>query len=349
MTGTAETRHQMSAPGSRGAVLPTRPLGKTGLRLPVVWVGTATFGGLGSDPALHGLGVDPGQAPAILDAAFDAGMTVIDTADSYTGGTSERTIGAWLAGGTRSAQDVVVATKTGIRLPYPTRDLSPRHIEEAVRGSLQRLGVDRIDLLMSHRPDPATPVRVVVEKFAELIDRGVVGHVGACNVTAGEVEELLAAAAEAGLPRIEWVQNRFNVVMHAGQARVLQVCRANGLGYVAHSVLAGGVLGGRRVTDPVPAGSRLAVKPEVYDRYRTPEVSAAIEAFAREAAGVGLPVAVLAQAWVLNVPGVSAIVAGPQRPGHIPASVAAARLALDPELHERIGALFAEPYPSRQV
>jgi 1-deoxyxylulose-5-phosphate synthase len=343
LTGTAETRRQMAAPGSSRAALPTRPLGETGLRVPVVWVGTATFGGLGSDPALAGLGVDPVQAPAILDAAFDAGMTVVDTADSYTSGTSERTVGAWLAGGTRSARDVVVATKTGIRLPYPTRDLSPRHIEESVRGSLRRLRVDRIDLLMSHRPDPATPVRVVVEKFAELIDRGVVGHVGACNVTAAEIEALLAAAAGTGVPRIEWVQNRFNVAVHAGEAPVLRVCRANGLGYVAHSVLAGGVLGGRPVTDPVPTGSRLAVKPEVYDRYRTPEVSAAIAAFAREAEGLGVPVAALAQAWVMNVPGVSAIVAGPQRPGHIPASVAAARLALDPEQHERIGSLFAEP------
>ena len=340
MTGAAEHQHQVSAPGSRDTVLPARPLGETGLQLPVVWVGTATFGGMGSDPALHGLGVDPIRAPAILDAAFDAGMTVVDTADSYTSGTSERTIGAWLAGRSGHARDVVIATKTGVTLPYPTRDLSPRHVEESVRGSLRRLGVERIDLLMSHRPDPATPVQVVVEKFAELVDRGVVGHVGACNVTADEVEELLAAAAKAGVPRVEWVQNRFNVAAHAGQARVLQVCRANGLGYVAHTVLAGGVLGGRRVTDAAPAGSRLAVKPEVYDRYRTPEVSAAIDAFASEAAGLGVPVPVLAQAWVLNVPGVSAIVAGPQRPAHVPAGVAAARLALDPETHERIGSLF---------
>ena len=323
-----------------GAALPARPLGETGLSVPVVWVGTATFGGIGSDPALHGLGVDPIRAPAILDAALDAGITVVDTADSYTGGTSERTIGTWLAGGARRTQDVVVATKTGVRLPYPTRDLSPRHIEEAVRGSLERLGVDRIDLLMSHRPDPATPVRVVVEKFAELKERGLVGHVGACNVTAEEVRELLAAAAAANVPRIEWVQNRFNVAVHAEQTRVLQVCRENGLGYVAHSVLAGGVLGGRRAADPVPAGSRLAVKPEVYDRYRTPEASTAIAAFSKEAERLGVPVAVLAQAWVLNVPGVTGIVAGPQHPGHVPASVAAAQLALDPEVHERIGSLF---------
>ena len=340
MTGAAEHQHQVAAPGSRDTVLPARPLGETGLQLPVVWVGTATFGGMGSDPALHGLGVDPTRAPAILDAAFDAGMTVVDTADSYTSGTSERTIGGWLASRSGHPRDVVIATKTGVTLPYPTRDLSPRHVEESVRGSLRRLGVERIDLLMSHRPDPATPVRVVVEKFAELVDRGLVGHVGACNVTANEVEELLAAAAKAGVPRVEWVQNRFNVAAHAGQARVLQVCRANGLGYVAHTVLAGGVLGGRPITDAAPAGSRLAVKPEVYDRYRTPEVRAAIDAFASEAAGLGVPVPVLAQAWVLNVPGVSAIVAGPQRPAHVPAGAAATRLALDPETHERIGSLF---------
>jgi aryl-alcohol dehydrogenase-like predicted oxidoreductase len=323
--------------------LPARPLGQTGLRLPVVWVGTATFGGIGSDPALHGLGIDPDRAPDILDAAFDAGITVVDTADSYTGGTSERAVGTWLARDRQRAAGVVIATKTGVRTPYPTRDLSPAHIEESVRGSLQRLGLDRIELLMSHRPDPATPVRAVVEKFAELIDRGLVGHVGACNVTAAEVTELLAVAEQAGLPRIEWVQNRFNLAVQASQHDVLQVCRDSNLGYVAHSVLAGGVLGGRRSTDAVPSGSRLAVKPEVYDQYRTPEMSAAISAFGREAEDLGVPVAALAQAWVLNVPGVSGLVAGPQRPGHIAASVAAARLTLDPETHARIGSLFAAP------
>lgn len=321
--------------------LPTRPLGQTGLRLPVIWVGTATFGGIGSDPALHGLGVDPDRAPAILEAACGAGITVVDTADSYTGGISERAVGAWLAG--QRHPGVVIATKTGVRTPYPTRDLSPGHLESAVRGSLQRLGVDRIDLLMSHRPDPATPPRVVLEKFAELIDRGLVGHVGACNVTAAEATELLAVAEQAGLPRIEWVQNRFNLAVQASQQDVLAVCRANNLGYVAHSVLGGGVLGGRRSTDAVPASSRLAVKPEVYDQYRTPEMTTAIAAFGREAENLGVPAATLAQAWVLNVPGVSGLVAGPQRPGHIPASVAAARLTLDPGIHERIGSLFTAP------
>jgi aryl-alcohol dehydrogenase-like predicted oxidoreductase len=321
--------------------LPARPLGQTGRRLPVVWVGTATFGGIGSDPALHGHGVDPDRAPAILDAAFGAGITVVDTADSYTGGISERTVGGWLAG--RRHPGVVVATKTGVRTPYPTRDLSPGHVEAAVRGSLQRLGVDRIDLLMSHRPDPATPPRMVMEKFAELIGRGVVGHVGACNVTAAEVTELLAAAAQAGVPRIEWVQNRFNVAMQASQQDVLTVCRDHGLGFVAHSVLAGGVLGGRPAADAVPAGSRLAVKPEVYDQYRTPEMTAAIEAFTDEAAQLGVPVPVLAQAWVLNTPGVSGLVAGPQRPDQVAASAAAAQLRLDPETHTRIGSLFASP------
>jgi aryl-alcohol dehydrogenase-like predicted oxidoreductase len=90
----------------------------------------------------------------------------------------------------------------------------------------------------------------------------------------------------------------------------------------------------------VPAESRLAVKPEVYDQYRTSGVSAAIAAFTAEAEQLGVPVAVLAQAWVLNVPGVSAIVVGPQRPAQVPASVAAAELTIAPGLHRRLGALF---------
>jgi aryl-alcohol dehydrogenase-like predicted oxidoreductase len=224
-------------------------------------------------------------------------------------------------------------------VPYPTRDLSPSHVEQAVQASLDRLGVGRIDLLMSHRPDPATPVRTVVATFGELVERGLVGHVGACNVTAAEVCQLLTAAREAGVPRIEWVQNKFNVVVHAAEREVLDVCRANGIGYVAHSVLAGGVLA-RAPRTAVAARSRLAVKPEVYDRYRTPEVTAAIEAFAVEADRLAVPVAVLAQAWVLKVPGVSAIVAGPQRPGQVPASAEAAALVLDDEQHARLGELF---------
>ena len=302
----------------------------------MVWVGTATVGGIGSDPMLSGMGMDPASAPEMFDAAVRAGCRVLDTADSYAGGTSERTVGRWLGG----RRDVLVATKTGVRPPYPTRDLSPAHVRRSVRSSLDRLGLDRIDLLMSHRPDPVTPPTTVVRTFGELVAEGLVGHVGACNVTADEVRELLAAADVEGVPRIEWVQNRLNVVVHRGEQEVLDVCRAHDVGYIAHSVLAGGVLAGRGRREPRP-GSRLAVKPEVYDRYRSPEVSAAVRAFEVDAARLGVPVQVLAQAWVLGVPGVSGLVAGPQQREHVPASVDACALRLDPDEHARIGRHFA--------
>ncbi|MGH3626837.1 MAG: aldo/keto reductase [Sciscionella sp.] len=321
------------------ASLPTRPLGRAGLDLPVVWVGTATVGGIGSDPALHGLGLDPAQTAPLLDAARAAGVQVVDTADSYTGGTSERTIGGWL-GGDPARADMLVATKVGVREPYPTRDLSPAHVERAVTGSLRRLGRDRIDLFMSHRPDPAISARTVMATFAGLVERGLVAHLGCCNVTAVELEQLLAAADELDVPRVEWVQNRFNVVVHAEQAEVLALCRDAGLGFVAHSGLAGGVLGGRRVDAPAAAGSRLAVKPEVYDRYRAPEAITAIARFGAAAAESGVPVAVLAQAWVLATPGVSGLVAGPQRPEQVAGSVLAAGLPLDAGRHAQLAALF---------
>jgi aryl-alcohol dehydrogenase-like predicted oxidoreductase len=324
--------------------LPARPLGRTGLALPVIWAGTATIGGIGSDPALRGLGLDPAAAPALLDAAEAAGVRVIDTADSYTGGTSERTVGAWLQHDPARAAEMIVATKTGVRTPYPTRDLRPEHVERAAEESRRRLGVSRLKLFMSHRPDPEVPATTVMATFASLIERGVVEHVGACNVTAAQIADLLAAAEKLGGPRIEWVQNRFNVVVAAAEADVLALCRQEGLGYVAHSVLAGGVLGGRRAEDPVPAGSRLAVKPEVYDRYRTPAASRAIARFGASAGELGVPVAALAQAWVLAVPGVSGLVAGPQRPEHVAASVTAAEMVLAPRQQAELGELFAEAF-----
>ena len=289
-------------------------MGRSGIAVSRVIVGCGNFGGIGSDPAHHGGGTSRGDALRLLDAAWELGVTTLDTADAYGGGRSEEFVGAWLASKTQDVRDtVVVATKTFN--PMATgedRGLSRTRIRRQLDSSRQRLGLERIPLYLAHDFDPDVPQEESLQAFDELVREGTIGAVGASNFTADQLAEALELSALEGLTRYEWVQNGFSLLVQDDRETVFPLCHEHGLGYTPFSPLAGGWLTGKYRRDTLPPpGSRMTLRPEGSERFRNDATFSALEELERLAAETGSSMAGLALAWLLTVPEVTAIVVGP--------------------------------------
>lgn len=246
---------------------------------------------------------------AVLDRFVEHGGGMIDTADVYSawvpghkGGESESMMGAWLkASGARDS--ILIATKVGM-MPG---GLKPERIREAVQGSLDRLGVDTIDLYFAHKDDPDVPLGEVLGAFAELVDAGIVRAIGASNYSADRLAEALRVADEAGLPRFTAMQPELNLLDRAQYEGALQdLCVAEGLGVVTYFSLASGYLTGKyRSVDDIGRSARgPRVKP--YVEGKGPAMLAAMDAIAAE---TGATLSQIALAWVAAQPGVTAPIA----------------------------------------
>ena len=309
-----------------------------------VILGCGNFGGVGSAPWLFGQGTSREDALRLLDAAWDLGITTFDTADAYGGGRSEEYIGTWLATKDAGVRDrVVIATKTFNRMTEGgDRGLAADRIRRQVETSLRRLGVDRIPLYLAHAFDPDVPQEETLTAFDELVRRGTVGAVGASNFGAEQLAEALELSALEGLTRYEWVQNAFSLLEQGDRETVFPLCHEHGLGYTPFAPLAGGWLTGKyRRGEPPPAGSRMTVRPEGSEHYRSDETFDALEALERKAAARDVSMAALAIAWLLHVPEVTAVVVGPNTVEQLAPVVEALEVTLDPGERARIGALFA--------
>lgn len=273
-------------------------------------LGSATFGGVGSLPELVGRGEGRDAAFALMDAAWAGGIRMFDTADAYGGGLSEEWIGDWIrATGHRPR----ITTKTYNPIP-PTNDvgLSRERVLRQVAGSLERLGVDRIDLYLAHEFDTSTPIAETFETFEELVDRDMITAYGVSNFSATQLE----AAVQVGRPSL--VQNSYSLLNRRDEADVIPLARRHGTAYQAYSPLAGGWLSGKyRSGEPMLPDSRLALVPQWYvhiDPARAFEALTQMEALAAERE---TSVAALAQGWVLAQPNVAGIVVGPRRLEHL--------------------------------
>ncbi|HWT41678.1 MAG TPA: aldo/keto reductase, partial [Sphingopyxis sp.] len=243
---------------------------------------------------------------AVLDRFVEHGGGMIDTADVYSawvpghkGGESESMMGAWLkASGARDS--ILIATKVGM-MPG---GLKPDRIREAVQGSLDRLGVDTIDLYFAHKDDPDVPLGEVLGAFAELVDAGIVRAIGASNYSADRLAEALRVADEAGLPRFTAMQPELNLLDRAQYEGALQdLCVAEGLGVVTYFSLASGYLTGKyRSVDDIGRSARgPRVKP--YVEGKGPAMLAVMDAIAAE---TGATLSQIALAWVAAQPAVTA-------------------------------------------
>jgi aryl-alcohol dehydrogenase-like predicted oxidoreductase len=321
-----------------------RVLGTTGIEVSRVALGCGNFGGIGSAPAFFGQGESEEEALALMDAAWELGITLFDTADAYGGGRSERAIGRWLAGrGPEVRERIVLSTKVfhSVEGDPGDRGLAPERIRRQIDGSLARLGVERVDLYLIHAQDPETPIADTLGALDGLVRAGKVRAIGTSNTSAAGLDEALGASEEGGLARFDWVQNAYSLLERDDEADVLPLCERHGLGYTPFSPLAGGWLAGRyRRGEPYPAGSRMTLRPEPYEEIaveRTFDGLEALEAAARER---GTDAATLALAWVLDHPLVTTVIVGPRRPEHLEPARAALELQLPEAERDELGALF---------
>jgi aryl-alcohol dehydrogenase-like predicted oxidoreductase len=321
-----------------------RALGRSGVAVSRIILGCGNFGGIGSAPRFFGQGTSREDALRLLDEAWELGIRTLDTADAYGGGRSETVIGEWLASrGNEVREQVVIETKTFNPMSDGAdRGLGRARIRRQVETSLERLGIERIPLYLAHDFDPDTPQEETLLAFDELVRAGTIGAAGASNFTAEQLAEALELSRLEGLTRYEWVQNAFSLLEQGDRETVFPLCHEHGIGYTPFSPLAGGWLTGKyRRGEELPPGSRMTMRPEGSEHYRTDATFDALEALGREAAGHGVSTAALAIAWLLHVPELTAIVVGPNTVEQL----APVREALDVRLseadRERIGALFA--------
>jgi aryl-alcohol dehydrogenase-like predicted oxidoreductase len=291
-------------------------------------LGCGNFGGIGSAPEFFGAGENRDEAFALMDAAWELGITSFDTADAYGGGSSERWIGEWIA--SRGVRPVL-CTKVfhSVEGDAGDRGLVPGRIRRQLAGSLARLGVDRVDLYLAHEPDPATPLEDTLGAFGQLRDEELIRGFGLSNVGAEELERALAVT------HVDCVQNSYSLLDRGDAADVLRLCARHRVAYAAFSPLAGGVLTGRyRAGEEPPAGSRLATRPGPYAANATASTLAAVSALGADAASLAL-------AWLLADERVTSIVLGPRRPEHLEPVSRALAHPLTPAERDELTALFA--------
>jgi aryl-alcohol dehydrogenase-like predicted oxidoreductase len=310
-----------------------RRLGRSGVEVTRVVLGCGNFGGIGSAPEFFGVGESREQAFALMDAAWDLGITTFDTADAYGGGRSERWIGEWMRA---TGHRPVLVTKTWNPMTAGAdHGLAAARIERQLPTSLERLGVDSVDVYLAHDFDPETPLAETAAAFDALVEHGDVGSYGVSNFEAPQLEAALAV----GRPAV--VENSYSLLERGDESAVLPLCREHDLGYLAFGPLAGGWLAGRyRRGEKPPAGSRMSMRPGPYERFRGESTFAALDRFGEVARHRGVSPSGLALAWVLAQPEVTAAIVGPRRPHHLGAVTEALESELSAGEAKDVASLF---------
>ena len=311
----------------------TRRMGRTGLRVSEVCLGTMTFGNQADEQTSFG----------IMDAADEAGVYFFDTADAYplggepgSQGRTEEIVGKWLED--RGARHrVILATKCfGTMSDLPNdRGLSRKHIIEACDASLRRLRTDYIDLYQAHQFDADTPIEETMRAFDTLVQAGKVRYAGCSNYPAWRLGEALWTSERGNLARYECVQPRYNILFRMIEDELLPLCREHGVGVIAYNPLAGGMLTGRYRTErEVRQGTRFGLSGagEMYQkRYWNDAVFQQVERLGDYFEARGKSLAHVALAWVLAQEGITSAILGASVPEQLRESLGGVGLALDEE------------------
>lgn len=311
----------------------TRPLGDGGRALPRVALGGGGFGGVGSAPQFFGQGLDDAGAAVVMDRAWELGITHFDTADAYGGGRSERAIGAWIR-----SRGVRPTLTTKTFHPMAADDdggLAPERIRRQLHGSLERLGVDSVELYLAHDHDPRVRPAELAETFEALRGEGLIGSWGVSNFDAAQLREALAVGAPAA------IQNGHSLLERRDEDGVLPLCERAGVAYLAFSPLCGGWLTGKyRRGAGYPLGSRMTQRPEPYLTLAEDRTFTALEGLEQVARELGISMAGTALAWLLADPRVAQVVLGPSRPEHLQPVREAIEHPLDASTRASLGELF---------
>ncbi|MEI4470134.1 aldo/keto reductase [Frigidibacter sp. MR17.24] len=333
-----------------------RPFGRSGLIVSPLALGTMTFGA-------GRWGTDEPTARAIFDSYVAAGGNLIDTADVYSGGESERMIGRFLKE-TGLRDRLVLSTKAG----FPRSDGTPLHagngaynIRLGIEGSLRRLGTDRIDLFWVHVWDRITPADEVLRTLAGAVARGEILYYGFSNAPAWYVAKIATLAAAQGLPGPIGLQYAWSLAERGIELDLLPMARDFGLGVMPWSPLAGGLLSGKYGREKLAEAALDATIPnaaesgEAQPRERlnganpyggmlfTPRNFDIVDTLREVAADVGAPMAQVALAWVLGRPGAGPLLLGASSRGQLEANIGALGLALDAGQRARLDAASALP------
>jgi aryl-alcohol dehydrogenase (NADP+) len=318
-------------------------LGRTGLRVSRICLGTMTFG----------LQVDEDRSRAILDHAADAGVTFLDTADAYplggdltTAGRTEEIVGRWLQG---RRDEYVVATKCFApmgRRPWQMGN-SRRHIMDAIDASLRRLGTDFVDLYQLHFDDPSVPLDESIEALDDLVRAGKVRYVGCSNFLAYRLARAIGRSEARNLVRFDSVQPRYNLLFREFERELFPLCIDEGVGVIPYNPIAGGMLSGKHDRTKAPEeGTRFTLgnAARTYqDRYWHDNVFDTVDELVKIASDAGIAMPTLAVAWVLQHPAITSPIVGASRPEQLDATIAAVDTKLDDDLVARLNDVTA-PY-----
>jgi aryl-alcohol dehydrogenase-like predicted oxidoreductase len=306
-----------------------RRLGRTGLKVSQICLGTMQFGWTADESAAH----------AIMDEAREQGCNFFDTADVYSrwvegneGGVSEQIIGSWLAQSHVRRDQVVIATKIRGEMGDGPNDqgLSRQHIMNGVEASLRRLGTDYIDLYQVHWPDEETPLEETLTALTDLVRAGKVRYIGCSNHPAWLLAKSLWVSDVNGLARYDSLQPHYNYVHRAEFERELQsLCLDQGVGVIPYSPLAGGFLTGKyRRDEPLPDSARAG---GVQEKYMNDRGFTAVEKLAEVAEAHDATIPQAAIAWVLANPAVSSAIIGANSVQQLRDTMRGAAVALSAE------------------
>jgi aryl-alcohol dehydrogenase-like predicted oxidoreductase len=276
--------------------------------------------------------LDEAEARAVIQSALEAGITFFDTADMYSLGESEQVTGKALAKLARR-DEVVVATKVGMPTgASPTqRGLSRKHIMDALDASLERLGMDYVDLYIAHEWDDGTPIEETLAAFHDVIRSGKARYVGASGMKAWQFAKALFLADRHGWTRFVSMQSHYNLLQREDERELMPLCLDQRVGLTPFSPLARGLLAGSRARGGPGETTRARFDERARTLYRRDESLAVLARVQNVADGIGAQAVQVALAWVLAQPGISAPVVGARSPEQLAALVAAEELVLDAE------------------
>jgi aryl-alcohol dehydrogenase-like predicted oxidoreductase len=290
-----------------------RPLGRCGLRVSALSLGAMTFGE--SQTFMKGVTSPDDEARRLFDAAVDAGVNLVDTANVYSEGRSEELTGEWIKG---KRDRVLLATKCRFPIGFGTRPVGPhdlglsrKHVLEACEASLRRLGTDVIDLYQVHMQQAAVPIDETLRALDDLVTQGKVRYVGCSNYTGYRLVESLWSADRRGTHRYESVQLQWSLAVRHAEREVVPACRAFGLGVLVWSPLARGFLSGKyRRGQPAPAGSRLASWQDSFRDFDNDRTWSLLDVVGKVAERHATTHAAVSLAWLLARPETSSVIVG---------------------------------------
>jgi aryl-alcohol dehydrogenase-like predicted oxidoreductase len=311
-----------------------RPLGRTGVQVSKLCLGTMMFGAWGN--------ADHDDSIRVIHAALDAGVNFVDSADVYSAGESEEIVGKALKG---RRDDVVLATKFFMPMGEDPnrRGGSRRWIVRSVEDSLRRLGTDWIDLYQVHRPDPEVDVEETLGALTDLVQQGKVRYVGSSSYSGSQIVEAQWTARERRLERFRTEQPPYSLLVRGIELDVLPTAARHGMGILTYSPLSGGWLSGSWSADSSPtspARQRLAARFDMSLPANQRKLEA-VEQLAKVADDAGLTMIELAIAFVVNHPAVTSAIIGPRTMEQLESQLPAADAILDAATLDRIDEIVA--------